>query len=308
MTARDPLFVPDVTSPTDARLALSGLMAAGAGGVDVRTGALYGPSVFNVTAKSDMSYDVSGGVAIASRGASTGPYIGAIDGVTNVTTTAAPGSGSRYDIIYVQYPDVEQGDPDSNVDFGVVQGTASGSPSVPTGSLPTGAVPIAEVLIPSGATGTNGGGVSINKNVKYTVARGAPVPVRNQAERDALTKYAGLVARRLDTGLDNITDGTSWDNFGALTFSGQSSPLKVKSGSNVSTTSPAGQVVIDTGLTSLLVVMFCNGDGGAQPNGVVSRVGGYSGGSFTAKWVDGDSGSAIGSSSVRTDWLAIGAA
>jgi hypothetical protein len=308
MTARDPLFVPDVTSPTDARLAMSGLMAAGSGGVAVRTGAMYGPSVFNVTGKSDMSYDVSGGVAVASRGASTGPYIGAIDGVTNVTTTAAPGSGSRYDIIYIQYPDVEQGDADSNVDFGVVQGAASGSPSVPTGDLPTGAVAIAQVLIPSGVTATNAGGVVITKNVPYTVARGAPVPVRDQAERDALTKYAGLVARRLDTGLDNITDGTSWDNFGAVTVHGQSAPLKLKYGSDVSTTSAAGQVQIDTGLTTLLVVMFVNGDGGAHPNAVLSRVGDYSGGEFIVKWVDGDSGSAIGSSSARTDWLALGVA
>lgn len=306
MTARDPLFVPDVTSPTDARLALGGLMAPGASGVDVRTGAMYGPATFNVSGTAGMAYSVTGGVAIASRGASVGPYIGANDGATSVSTTAAPGSGSRYDVIYLLFPDVEQGDADSNAVFGVIQGTASGSPAEP--SIPTGAVRIAKALIPSGVTATNAGGVVITKDVRYTVARGAPVPVRSQAERDELTQYAGLAVRRLDTGLDNISDGTSWDNFGALTFHGQSAPLKVKAGSDASTTSGAGQVVINTGLSSLLVVMLTNGDGGAQPFGIVSRVGSFSGGSFTAKWTDGDAGAAIGSESVRTDWLAIGAA
>jgi hypothetical protein len=305
VTARDPLFVPDVTSPTDARLALSGLMAPDSGGVAVRAGAFYGPSVFNVTGMAAMSYSVAGGVAVVTRGASVGPYIGANDGAFTVATTAAPGSGSRYDLIYIKFPDEEQGDPDSLAVFGVVQGTAGGSPTIPTGSLPTGAVAIATALVPSGTTQTDTG-VTINKMIPYTVARGAPVPVRTQAERDAMTAYEGLVVRRLDNGLDNHYVDGGWEVFGAVTVHGQSAPMKLKSGSTVATTSGAGQVEIDTGLTSLSIVLATNGDGAAQPFGIVSTLPPHSGGEFIAKWTDGDAGAAIGGESVRTDWIAIG--
>jgi hypothetical protein len=307
MAARDPLFVPDVTSPTDARLALSGLMAPDSGGVAVRAGAFYGPSVFNVTGMAAMSYSVAGGVAVVTRGASVGPYVGANDGATTVPTTAAPGSGSRYDLIYIKLPDVEQGDADSNAVFGVVQGTAGGSPTIPTGSLPTGAVAIATALVPSGTTQTDTG-VTINKIIRYTAARGAPIVVRNQAERDELTQYAGLVAHRLDTGLDNISDGTSWDNKGALTVFGQSAPLKLAYGSDVDTTTVNGNIIVDTGLTSVLVFVAVNGDAAAHDDLVLSIVKPYSGGEVTVKATKSDTSAPIAGSSVRYDWIAIGSA
>jgi hypothetical protein len=300
---RDPLFVPDSTSPTDARIALGGLMAAGGGGVDVRTGALYGPTVFNVTGTSGMSYSVSAGVAIASRGASVGPYLGSNDGATTVTTTAAPGSGSRYDVIYLLFADVEQGDADSHAVFGVAHGTASGSPAEP--SIPTGAVRIAKALIPSGTTRTDTG-VTITKDVQYTVARGAPVPVRTQAERDAMTAYEGLVVRRLDNGLDNHYVGGGWDIFGALTVYGQSAPLKMRLGTTAGTTTSLGHLTISTGLTSIQMFVAMNGDAVANSNMTWSRVGAYSGGDVTLKAVQANTGSAIATAAVRYDWMAVG--
>lgn len=305
MTARDPLFVPDVTSPTDARLALSGLMAPDTGGVAVRAGAFYGPSTFNITGTTGMSYSVAAGVAVVSRGASVGPYVGANDGATTVTTTAAPGSGSRYDLIYIKFPDVEQGDGDSNAVFGVVQGTAGGSPTVPTGSLPTGAVAIGQALVPSGTTRTDTG-VTITKNIPYTVARGAPIPVRSQAERDALTKYAGLVARRLDTGLDNVTDGSTWDNHGAVTVLGQTAPLKLVLGTTAGVTDSLGHLTVDTGLSSISRFVAMNGDAVANANMTWSRVGAYSGGDVVLKAVLANTGASIVGASVRYDWMAVG--
>jgi hypothetical protein len=304
MAARDALFVPEVTSPTDARLALSGLVAAGSSGVDVRQGAFYGSTVFNITGTSNMSYNVSGGVAVISRGASTGPYLAALDGSTNVTTTAAPGSGSRYDVIYIQVNDVEQGDADSHTVLGVVQGTESGSPSEP--SVPTGALRIGKALVPSGATRTDTG-VTITKDVQYTAARGASILCRNQAERDAMTAHEGLRVYRADQGFDNIYQDGTWGIEGAMSWYGQDAPVKVRGGSTVSMTTSAGRTgMIDTGLGTLISVQLTNGDGNAQPFGIVSRYGSISGGSFEAKWTDGNTGNAIGSESVRTDWVAFG--
>lgn len=305
MTARDPLFVADTVSPTDARLDLAALMAPSSGGAAVRAGAMYGPSALNVTGTSGMSYSVAGGHLVVDRGSSVGPYLGAIDGATTVSTTAAPGSGSRYDLICYQTHDAEQGDGDNAASLVVVQGTASGSPSIP--SAPTGAVAIATALVPSGTTRTDTG-VTINKVIPYTAARGAPVMVRNQTERDALTKYAGLMAYRLDTELMNVTDGSTWDNFGAVTVYGQSAPLKIKTGSTAGVTDGVGHLTVATGLTSIQMFVAMNGDAVANSNMTWSRVGAYSGGNVVLKAVRADTNAAIVGASVRYDWIAIGTA
>jgi hypothetical protein len=82
--------------------------------------------------------------------------------------------------------------------YAVAQGTAAASPT--KASLPVGATELATVQVAAGATSTNGAGVTITNTARQAVARGARVPVRSQAERDALTAYAGLEVYRLDTG------------------------------------------------------------------------------------------------------------
>lgn len=312
MTIRDPAWVvgaggAGTVSPTDARLAYAGLLAASTGGNGVRQGVFPGPaSDAIVTGTAGMSFNVAAFNGAVNRSATVGPYLLANDGTVNVTTTAAPGSGSRIDIIYAQAKDVEQGDADSDPVIGVVQGAASGSPVAP--SLPTGAVELARATIQAGATATNDTGtVSISHASSiYTVARGAAVPVKSSASASALTQYPGLVRRRLDTGLDEISDGSSWSTFGALVVAGQTTPLTVAYGSFVDTTTSTGNVTIDTGLSTLLVFTAMNGDGVARENMTFSRIGSYSGGSVVLRARDGDTGTVLASANVRYDWLAIG--
>jgi hypothetical protein len=156
-----------------------------------------------------MNYSVAGGQAVVARGTAVGPYLGANDGAATVNTTAAPGSGSRYDLVWVQFPDVEQGDANSVGVLGVTQGTASGSPTKPYGSVPAGALVLAEALMPTGTTRTDTG-VTITQVAPWTVARGAAVPVRTQTERDALTLFDGLSVYRLDTHKIQVYSGIEW--------------------------------------------------------------------------------------------------
>jgi hypothetical protein len=198
VAARDPIFVGGgVTSPTDARLAVAGLLAAGSTAGAARPGIMYGPGgPFGVTGTSTMAYSVAAGQGVVVRSASGGAYVGGNDGAVTVTTTASPPSGSRYDVIYLQFVDTELDGATSVGQLGVVQGTNSGSPTVP--AVPTGAIAIATALVPSSASRTDTG-VTITQVAPYTAARGGVVPFRSATEQSAATVYEGFPAYRLDT-------------------------------------------------------------------------------------------------------------
>lgn len=198
-------------SPAEARLDDAGLIAAGATLLEPRTGVLYGPGAATLlTGTADtapMTVAIGAHHWVSSRQASDGVYRGANEQAgRKVNIGAAPGSGAgdRVDVVYVK-----QGDPQSTVStghatdataapvYGVLAGTpGSGKPSL-TG-IP-GAEEVGTVTVSPGAASTNGAGVAIANTARLTVARGAPIPVRNQAERDAITTPLQQV-HRLDTG------------------------------------------------------------------------------------------------------------
>src|SRR4051812_45278302 len=104
MTARDPLFVVGAagagqTSPTEARLAMTGLVATGLGGTGVRAGVFQATTTNIVTgtsATSPLTYNVAACSVAVQRTSAGGVYLGANDGTTAIPTVAAPASGSRY--------------------------------------------------------------------------------------------------------------------------------------------------------------------------------------------------------------------
>lgn len=186
------------TNPIQARLALAGLLAENASGTP-RTGLLQPSTPLVVTGTADMSYNVAPINPVTNRAAAAGVYVYSTTGTTNVKTTAAPGANSRYDIIWTKQNDTQYGDSDTLAVVKVTQGTPSATPVKP--SLPpeaSGAIILAEALIQSGATATNSSAVQITQVWRYTALRGAPIPVRSQAERDELTPFSGVSVLRLD--------------------------------------------------------------------------------------------------------------
>jgi hypothetical protein len=196
-----------VVSDEDHRLALAGTIAPQTSDLAVRTGVMWGPGttalISGTSATGTMTYSIAIHHAVTSRGTGDGVYLGpTLDAVTTVNTIAAPGSNSRIDVIYVK-----QNDTSSTISadtgttqpiYGVVNGTAAVSPVAP--SIPVGAIELGRATVSAGATSTNGSGVTISQTAVQTVARGADVPVRTLAERNALTQFVGLSVKRLDLG------------------------------------------------------------------------------------------------------------
>ena len=198
------------TTPKAFRLAVGGLLAGnGASGVDVRKGVLWDGAGNVVTGAAGMTYNVRACRCVVMSSATQGPIIVPNDASVSIATTAAPGANSRYDVIWVrQHLVAADGGADSDVigELGVTQGTAAAAPTVP--AIPTGAVELARVVVTSGTTATNT--LTIQQTHVWTVANGAPIPVRNATERAALTAVDGLMVCRLDTHVLERYDGTTW--------------------------------------------------------------------------------------------------
>ncbi|MBQ1444122.1 MAG: hypothetical protein IIZ13_09780 [Renibacterium sp.] len=204
---------PAGTDPRSARKAMSGLVAGNADGVP-RSGIFPQKDVLIVIgSQAGMVYRVKPfeGALIRDAAGSDGVVLYANDALTDVPTSPAPSTGSRWDLVYVQYPESTSDSTSSKPVLGVVQGTASGTPSKPSAALPANSYLLAESLVSAGNSTTVD--TSINQVWRYTVPRGVPIPVRNQAERDELASvYPGQQVKRLDLGSDatETWDGLKW--------------------------------------------------------------------------------------------------
>lgn len=106
----------------------------------------------DVNGTSGLSYQVSAGCAVLSRGASDGKVEAWWDGGTTGAVPAGDPSNPRIDAVYLYANDLEAGDPDNLVHVGVVSGIPATSPIAP--STPANALSIAQMLLPAGATST----------------------------------------------------------------------------------------------------------------------------------------------------------
>lgn len=138
---------------------------------------VIGASSFAVTQRGtpSMAVDVAAGVAIVTGTDQSfqGKYLcRAESATTNLAISAAPGSGSRYDIVVVQVRDTNAGGPSGDDAIVVViEGTASASPVDPT--LPTSCIPLARVRVPSG-TGSITNALIDNLRVEARVIGATP--------------------------------------------------------------------------------------------------------------------------------------
>lgn len=242
---------PGVVSALDHRLDQGAWLALTTGIMDVRTGVPHGPGttalVTGTSATGTMTYAIAAHHWVTSRGVNDGVYVGTTEAAQTVATTAAPGSNSRIDVIWEKQQDqysTLSADATSAPQYGVTQGTAAVSPTKPT--IPVGALELATSVVAVGATSTNGANVTITNTARLTAARGAPIPVRNTTERDALTTYPGLHVIRLDNGgkLERWVSGSTWTTYDALQVPIRSQRLAVTafgdltSGSSVNVVAP----------------------------------------------------------------------
>lgn len=205
------------TTPIETRKVLAGLFAS-TGGIGARSGILYNGTPFVLAGDATWAYSVPIFHAYVSRSAADGGTVYGNDSVALIGTTGigstvpiAPGAGlSRIDIAWTRHQtNTENADTSSEPLFGVASGVAaSSSPVAPT--IPAGAFEIGRNTMTSAATSTLSAGNTITQSALYTAVRGAPVPVRNQAERDALPLFDGQQADRLDLHVTERYNGTAW--------------------------------------------------------------------------------------------------
>lgn len=219
-TFRNPFTRKDATrgsAPVDGRLALAGLVTP-AGDLGVTPGVISGLSVSGRSSAPVWAYSVSSGHAVTTRGATDGASLIGLDGATNTpTVSAAPATGSRWDLIWIRQRDVENGDPDSNCVLDVTSGTPGGSPSKPYGSVPAGALVLAEAQVFAGASNTADPLVIITRVGARVAARGGIAPVASVAQRDA-SAASGSAANPVYLDLDGAVyraDGSSLIPLGA---------------------------------------------------------------------------------------------
>lgn len=184
------------TQAAEVRKGMAGLFAPSSltGSLD---GILPAPgSPLTVTGTAGWTYNVNGGHVATSRSDSDGTVLFGNDGTTaTAAVSAAPGSGSRWDLIYIRHQDIDAGGGEtSEAGIGVVQGVSGGSPVKPTASLPAGAVVIAEAQVFAGATSTSHANVTITQVLGNTVARGGVLPVTTKTVLDTITGYEGMRA------------------------------------------------------------------------------------------------------------------
>ena len=190
MTANRGLFVRNDgstgTTPAESRLSLAALFVEDVPGTP-RSGLLDQPTDALVVGSSTMSYTVGPCSPIINRAPDDGVYMMTLTGNSSVTTSAAPGSGARWDLIYVKQNDPDKGDPNNLPVLAVIQGTAQTNPTRPTALLPAGAYLLAEAYIPAGATSTLSTGVTVTQLWRHTALAGGITPVRNASELAEIT-------------------------------------------------------------------------------------------------------------------------
>jgi hypothetical protein len=146
------------------------------------TGVLNTPTI--ATSASALTYTVGSNVVVASRGVSDGSTIFPVDEAT--VTIAATAGNPRIDVIYAYQHDYEQGDADNKSGYGVVQGTASASPTEP--DVPANTQRVAAMRLPANASTTTGA-TQVN-GVIFAIPYSGGLGVLKEV-RDTATDFGG---------------------------------------------------------------------------------------------------------------------
>lgn len=200
-----------VVTPLDHKLSNAGQFAK-TGSQTIRTGLLWGGVSNIVTGTAGMSYSVAPYQCVTQRSGAAGAVPGGNDGTVSVATTAAPGSNSRWDVIYHWHREYSLDGVDSNPVIGVVQGSPAASPTVPSLAAFPGAIELARILVPTGVTATNSG-ATITQSAPFTAMAGGVIPFRNSAEQAAGTYLEGQLGWLIDTDQISYYSGSAWVPF-----------------------------------------------------------------------------------------------
>lgn len=197
-----------VTSTTDARIVLAGLVEGNTSGV-ARAGVFPTNLSPIVTARSDMNVNIAAFQGLAVQFG--GPILIANDGTMQLPAVLiSPASGTNYYVVYSKQN--EQTAPGTDANNLPLLGAALSTVSFAAarGTLPTGALELATVQVPAGVAATNAVGVTITQTAQFTVAEGGVLPVRNSTELSTWAPADGSLAAQIDTGVLWVRQSGAW--------------------------------------------------------------------------------------------------
>ena len=207
----DPLWInASAGSPAysagELRQAMALALTYGGRAMGARGGVRPGGTQLQVTLAGSV-ITVRAGVACVDPGLTTpqGPYWVAVPAdETPGPLAGADATNPRKDIVILRVYDHDE---DSSglrtARSEYIPGIAGASPTEP--AVPAGAIRLATIDVPASP-----GAAAVTDRRPFTVAPGGILPVRDQAERDALPAYSGLHVWRLDLRREEHHDGTSW--------------------------------------------------------------------------------------------------
>lgn len=231
-----------VYTVTDDKLAMAGLPFQTAPGV-VLPGVFYAGVDTLVTGTAGMAYSVAAYRCVTTRGASGGAILGGNDGPLSVSTTAAPGSNSRIDLIVHWQREFQIDGTNSAPQIFVVQGTAGAVPVAPSLSAYPGAIELARATVNTGATATNGGGVTITQTFPMTCAVGGVPRFRSTTDRDARFASPWVDVVVDVAGQRQVRGSTAWHPDGAYRMAMGSVASGSSTGNN-SVSFPSGRFTV----------------------------------------------------------------
>lgn len=200
----------------DARLSMSALITP-TGLITSRTGFIpAADEPGEVTATSPTpngSVHVAPFRAVMQSGRGGGTYLWCLDETKSfdvLATEPADPANARIDLIVLQQSDTFFSDPDSDFVVRHIVGDPAAVPVDPDVDGSEDYLIRARITVPAGATSLDDGDIA-NVAVPWTVAAGGLLPVRSQAERDAITNpFPGMQIDRLDRHWVEVHDGTAW--------------------------------------------------------------------------------------------------
>ncbi|POH58925.1 hypothetical protein [Arthrobacter glacialis] len=179
-------------------------------------GATAGSSRTGILNVRDLDLSLSGSNVLAGPGGcvigtAKGAYVAGVAAVTIIgALVAADVTNPRRDRVVLEILDPDNGGgAGRKAQLRIIDGTPNASaatgggfPAAPTSPF----IDLGYADMPKSGAGSP----SITITAPLTAAAGAPILVRTLAERDALPKWNGLMAYRMDRGGVDICDGTKW--------------------------------------------------------------------------------------------------
>lgn len=220
-----------------------------------------------VTGTASMNVAVGAFVAVADR---NGAVFIPNDGSVNVLLSSAPGSGSRWSIVYVKQRESEPPFSDGATGPIIDKVESTTSESAARTLLPAGAVELAVVKVDAGSATTSAVGVTITQTAQFTAAAGGAVPFRTRAEMDATTSFmvgqTAVVFADANTAFRGewVFDGTRWRPGAGVELQEAFTWLRA----NVDDTHQYPQLVDDAANTTDATIATFQRVSGTDPDGV----------------------------------------